>query len=89
MVKHRKAERFPCSRAVQVQFFRVDRLCGTQDATVIDISTGGLQLRFDKPPPSCSRIMVQTSGHILPYRIRHQFQRDGSYFAGVQLETQA
>ena len=87
MIENRLHPRFPCSRVVEAQFFRGLRPCGTQKAVVTDISKGGLLLRFAEPPPRCDHLVVKTGGYKLSYQIRHSYQRDGSYFAGVQLVT--
>jgi hypothetical protein len=85
MVEQRRAERYACSRPVDVDFFSAHRYCGRQGAEVMDISVGGLLLRFDTPPPVCSHLTLRTKGHVLRYVIRHRYKRDGSFFAGVQL----
>jgi hypothetical protein len=85
MVENRLHPRFACSRVVEAQFFRALRLCGVRKAVVMDISKGGLLLRFEAPPPQCDHLVVTAAGFQLSYQVRHSYQREGSFFAGVQL----
>jgi hypothetical protein len=85
MLEQRKAERYSCSRSVDVDFFTANRYSGRLTGEVRDISVGGLLLRFDTPPPVCSHLTLRTRGHVLRYVIRHRFERDGSFFTGVQV----
>jgi hypothetical protein len=85
MVEKRIHPRFDCERTVEVAFLRSERPCGTQKATVRDISAGGLRLQFEKAPPNCDRILVRTGQFVLSYEVRRQYRRDGAYFAGVEV----
>jgi len=85
MVENRLHPRFACSRIVEAQFYRALRPCGVRKAVVEDISKGGLLLRFEDPPPQSDHLVVNAAGHQLSYEIRHSYQRDGAFYAGVQL----
>lgn len=85
MGEQRVHARYACTRTVEAGFFRGQRCCGARQATVSDISEGGLLLQFDTQPPDCDRIVVYTGGLELAYEVRHSFQKDGIFFAGLQL----
>jgi PilZ domain len=85
MSNKRLHERYPCRRTVYAVFYRAQTRCGVRRAEVVDISKGGLLLRFEEPPPTCDRVTVRTSEYELSYEIRHRFERDGSFFTGVQV----
>jgi hypothetical protein len=87
MLEKRTHPRYACERAVEVAFLRSQRPCGTQKATVRDISAGGLRLQFDEAPPDCDRMLVRTGQLVLSYEVRRRYKRDGAYFAGVQVIT--
>ena len=85
MVENRLHPRFACSRIVEAQFFKALRPCGVRQAVVMDISKGGLLLRFEDLPLQSDHLVVNTTGYQLSYQIRHSYQRDGAFFVGVQL----
>jgi hypothetical protein len=88
MVDKRSHPRFPCSREVEAELFRAHRRHSIQKAQVTDISEGGLLLRFESPLPRVDRVVLRTAGVVLSYKIRRAFERDGAYFAGLQLSTE-
>ena len=87
MKEKRAHPRFECDRVVEVAFLRSRKPCGTQKATVRDISAGGLRLQFNEAPPKCDQIMVRTGKLVLSYEVRRRYERNGEYFAGVQVVT--
>ena len=56
-------------------------------ATVRDISAGGLRLQFAEPPPDCDRMLVRTGQLVVSYEVRRRYERNGEYYAGVQVIT--
>jgi hypothetical protein len=88
MVENRQFIRYECSRVVHTQIFFAGRRCGVRKALVKDISKGGLLLRFEEALPECDRVVVLNAGLTLSYRICNSYERDGAFFAGVQLSNE-
>lgn len=85
MSEHRIHPRYACSQDVRAGFFQAQRRSGTREGVVLDISEGGLLLKFEEPLPPCDRIVVYVNGRSLSYELRHSYEQNGSFFAGVRL----
>jgi hypothetical protein len=69
---------------VHVQVLQGNIRRRAQRGVVVDISQGGLLLRFTEPLVDCDRVVMMSAGLKLVYKICHSYEQDEFFFAGVE-----